>query len=142
MIHLFLDTNIVIDFLTDRKPFSVGAAKLFDYSVKGQVKLYLSAVSYNNIYYIIRKLSSHKAALKTLKAVEEITVTIDTTATSIKSALYSDFKDFEDGIQYYSAKENRELNGIVTRNPTDFKFSKLPIWTPEQAVKFVGSANR
>jgi predicted nucleic acid-binding protein len=140
MIHLFLDTNIVIDFLTDRKPFSESAAKLFDYSVKGKVKLSLAAVSYNNIYYIIRKLTSHKEALRTMKILDEITETIDTTASSIKSALNSEFKDFEDAIQYYAAKENPTLNGIVTRNPSDFKLSKLPIWTPEQAIKFVESA--
>lgn len=46
MINFFLDTNIVIDFLTDRKPFSSLSGKLFNYSEKGEVKLYLSAVSY------------------------------------------------------------------------------------------------
>jgi predicted nucleic acid-binding protein len=137
MIQLFLDTNIIIDFLTDRKPFSLFAAKLFDYSENGKVKLYLSAVSYNNTYYIIRKLTSHKAAIKTMKALEELTETIGNNATSIKYALNSDFKDFEDAIQYYTARENPGLNGIVTRNPSDFKHSKLPIWTPEQAVKYI-----
>ena len=60
MKHFLLDTNIVIDFLTDRRPFSLVAAKLFDYSEKGRVKLHLTAVSYNNAYYIIRKLTSHR----------------------------------------------------------------------------------
>jgi predicted nucleic acid-binding protein len=33
MKHLFLDTNVLIDFLADRKPFSIEAAKLFNYSL-------------------------------------------------------------------------------------------------------------
>jgi len=49
MIHLFLDTNILIDFLVNRQPFSLEAAKLFDYSEKGKAKIYVAAVSYNNL---------------------------------------------------------------------------------------------
>ena len=64
MIHLFLDTDISIYFLTDRKPFSSLAGKLFDYSEKGKVKLYLSAVSSINIFYVVRKVSSHKETIK------------------------------------------------------------------------------
>ena len=52
MIQVFLDTNVVIDFLADRKPFSSAAAQIFNASVAGKIKLYISAVSYNNIYYI------------------------------------------------------------------------------------------
>jgi predicted nucleic acid-binding protein len=140
MIHFFLDTNIVIDFLTDRGPLAQSAARLFDYAEKGKVKLYLTAVSYNNTYYIIRKLTSHKEAIKTMKALEELTETVDTTAAAVKSALKSDFKDFEDAIQYFAAKENSMLNGIVTRSVSDFKRSSLAIWTPEQAVNLVEQA--
>jgi predicted nucleic acid-binding protein len=140
MIHFFLDTNIVIDFLTDRGPLAQSAARLFDYAEKGKVKLYLTAVSYNNTYYIIRKLTSHKEAIKTMKALEELTETVDTTAAAVKSALKSDFKDFEDAIQYFAAKENSMLNGIVTRSVSDFKRNSLAIWTPEQAVNLVEQA--
>lgn len=34
MKHLFIDTNILLDFLADRKPFSLDAAKLFNYAFK------------------------------------------------------------------------------------------------------------
>lgn len=140
MIHLFLDTNIVIDFLTNRKPFSSEAAKLFDFSEKGEIKLYLSAVSYNNIYYVVKKLSSHKETIKILNSLEEMTEIIDTTSSTIKSALNSEFNDFEDALQYYTAKLNPNINGIVTRNGSDFKHSSISIFTPEEAIKFVESA--
>jgi predicted nucleic acid-binding protein len=137
MTHLFLDTNVVVDFLTDRKPHSQFAARLFDYSDRKKVKLYMAAVSFNNIYYLLRKLTSHKEAIKTLGALEELLETIDTNATAIQHALRSDFKDFEDAIQYFSAFSNKRINGIVTRNAADFKFSQLPVWSPEQAIHFV-----
>ena len=142
MIHLFLDTNIVIDFLTDRKPFSSLAGRLFDYSVKGEVKLYLSAVSYNNIYYVVRKVSSHKETIRILSSLIEITEVIDSTSSIIKDSLNSEFNDFEDALQYYSAKLNTNINGIVTRNGVDFKHSTIAIFTPEEAIKFVESANQ
>jgi predicted nucleic acid-binding protein len=142
MIHLFLDTNVVLDFLTDRKPFSNLAGKLFDYSLKGEVKLYLSAVSYSNIYYVVKKVSSHKEAIRILNKLEEMTQIIDTTTSTIKNALGSEFKDFEDAIQYFSAKLNSNINGIVTRNGGDFKHSTISIFTPEEAIKFVESTSR
>jgi len=142
MINFFLDTNIVIDFLTDRKPFSSLAGKLFDYSEKGEVKLYLSAVSYRNIYYVVRKVSSYKETIKILSRLEEMTEIIDTTSSTIKNAIDSEFKDFEDALQYYSAKLNKNINGIVTRNGGDFKHSTISILTPEEAIRFVESASR
>ena len=121
MIHLFLDTNIVIDFLTDRKPFSSFAGRLFDYSVKGEVNLYLSAISYNNIYYVVRKVSSHKETIRILSSLIEMTEVIDLTSSSIKESLNSEFNDFEDALQYFSAL-SADSDVIISNNPSDFHF--------------------
>lgn len=137
-----LDTNIVIDFLTDRRPYSLVAAKLFDYSEKGKVKLHLTAVSYNNTYYIIKKLTSHKETIRILKELESITNTIATTHEVIKKALDSEFRDFEDAIQYYTARTEKKLDCIVTRNISDFKLSKISVLTPEEAVGLIASTSR
>ena len=140
MKHFLLDTNVVIDFLTDRRPFSLVAAKLFDYSEKGKVKLYLSAVSYNNTYFIVKKLSSHKETIKILKELEALTETVDTTKEAIKQALDAEFKDFEDAIQYFTARTNKKLDAIITRNISDFKLSKISILSPEEAVGLIESS--
>jgi len=50
MKQVFMDTNIVIDFLANRQPFAMDAAKLFDLAVNGKVRIFIAAVSYNNIY--------------------------------------------------------------------------------------------
>jgi predicted nucleic acid-binding protein len=137
MIHLFIDTNVVLDFLTDRKPFSFPAAVLFDLAIAGEVTAHISAVSYSNIYYLVRKVSSHSEAIRILRSLQELTGTADTTTNIIDHALNSGFKDFEDGIQYFSAKSIAGISGIVTRNTIDFKKSELPIWSPEEAIQFV-----
>jgi len=59
MKSIFLDTNVLIDFFADRKPYSIEAARLFNYSFKKEITIYISAVSYNNIYYILRQSCSH-----------------------------------------------------------------------------------
>jgi hypothetical protein len=50
-------------------------------------------------------------------------------------ALNSDFKDFEDALQNYSAELNKEIDIIITRNTKDFKHSKLAVMTPDQFLK-------
>lgn len=140
MIHLFLDTNVILDFLIDRKPFSSFAGKIFDYSEKGKVKIYLSAVSYNNLYYVIKKASTQKATIRILSRLAEMTEIIDTTSTCIHHALHSEFSDFEDALQYFSATVKPQINAIVTRNGPDFRHSQISILTPEEAVHVVESS--
>lgn len=134
MKHIFLDTNIVIDFLANRQPFSLDAAKLFNLGVDGKVKIYISAVSYNNIYYVIRQSLSRDSAIKLLGELAEISEITDTTNTIIRQSLKTDFKDYEDAIQYYCALSIPDIDFIVTRNTKDFKKSSLPVFTPAEAI--------
>lgn len=142
MKHIFLDTNIVIDFLADRNPFSLFAAKLFNFSILGKAKIYVSAVSYNNIYYILRQSHSSVETLKLLDELSEMTEITDLTKSIIKKSLKSDFKDFEDAIQYNCALSLYKVDFIVTRDTKDFKKSTLSIMTPEEAVRLLENTGR
>jgi len=139
MKHLFLDTNVLIDFLSDRKPFSDDAAILFNYSLNKKIKIYASAVSYNNIYYIIRKSLTHQSTIRILNELQELTECIDVTNEVIKNSLNSDFKDFEDAIQNYSAKSESKIDFIVTRNSKDFKLSSIPVISPKEALTMIAN---
>jgi len=132
--RLFLDTNVLIDFLADRKPFSDAAAILFEAAINHKVQIYVSAVSYNNIYYILNQKLSHSQTLKHLAVLNEMTVTVAVTAETIDSALLSGFRDFEDAIQYCCALSIQMLDAIVTRNTKDYKKSLLAILTPQEAI--------
>ena len=142
MKHIFLDTNIVIDFLADRKPFSLFAAKLFNFSILGKAKIYVSAVSYNNIYYILRQSHSSVETLKLLDELSEMTEITDLTKSIIKKSLKSDFKDFEDAMQYNCALSLYKVDFMVTRDTKDFKKSTLSIMTPEEAVRLLENTGR
>lgn len=141
MKYIFLDTNIIIDFLADRQPFSLYAAKLFNFSLQGKAKLYISAVSYNNIYYILRQSKSNAETFKLLNELCEMTEIADVTKTIIKKSLKSDFKDFQDAIQYNCALSLSKVDFIVTRDTKDFKRSALSVMTPEEAASLFESTS-
>ncbi|MEO6133763.1 MAG: PIN domain-containing protein [Ginsengibacter sp.] len=137
MKQIFLDTNVVIDFLADRKPFSVAAANIFNLAVSGKVKIYISALSYSNIYYILRQAFSNAGTIKLLDELCEMTEIADVTKAIIKKSLKSDLKDFEDAIQYNCALSLNKIDFIVTRDTKDFRKSTLPIMNPEEALSLI-----
>ena len=141
MKHIFLDTNVLIDFLADRKPFSLEAAKIFNYSFKKKVTIYVAAVSYNNIYYILRQSCTHSETIKILNELQEWTEAIDVSKDVIRKAIKSEFKDFEDAIQYNCAKTLNKIDCIVTRDTKDFKTSSIPTMTPKEALTMIESTS-
>ena len=135
MKHIFMDTNVVIDFLANRQPFSADAAILFNLAVESKVTIFISAVSYNNIYYILRKSLSNATTISLMEGLADITKIADVTDAVIRQSLQTEFKDYEDAIQYYCALTIHEIDFIVTRNTKDFKKSRLPVLTPLEAVR-------
>lgn len=134
MKHVFIDTNVVIDFLANRPPFAMDAARLFNLTIDRKVRIYVSAVSYNNIYYILRQSLTNNATIKLLDELAEMTEITDVTSAIIRQSLKTDFKDYEDAIQYYCALSIPKINFIVTCNTKDFKKSTLPALTPTEAI--------
>ena len=139
MKQVFFDTNVLIDFLADRKPFSLYAAKLFNESLDQTIKIYVSAVSFNNVYYILRQSLSHSATLNVLSELHKLTEVIEVNGNMIENALKSDFTDFEDAIQYQCAKSIKSIDCIVTRDPKGFKLSTIPILAPNELISLLAS---
>ncbi|MBS9766651.1 MAG: PIN domain-containing protein [Flavobacteriaceae bacterium] len=134
-IKLFIDSDVVIDFFTDREPHINPASELFELNEKGVVDLYLSAVSVNNIYYIVRKYLGHKKTLEVIETLIEITEVVGTNKKEIIQSLKNNFKDFEDSIQYSTALTIKGLNAIITRNTKDYKNSDIAVMTPLHFLK-------
>ncbi len=129
--RIFIDTNIFLDLFCRREPFYFQAAALFSAIDKGKVEACASSLTYANLHYVLRKsIGSHKAveALKNLRKLVPILPVDDTV---IAKALDSNFSDFEDAIQYYTALEN-SLPVIVTRNRKDFRAATITTCTAEE----------
>jgi predicted nucleic acid-binding protein len=135
MIHIFSDTDIILDVITGRMPFSVEASSLFTLIEEEQIKSSTSSLSISNIYYVLRKYASHQRVVSRLKELSELLHILSVDDTIIKSALQSGFKDFEDAIQYQTALTNPDIELIVTRNINDYKRAELPVMTPGTFLK-------
>ena len=131
MENVFIDTDVIVDFLTDRKPFSLESAIILSLIDQKKIKGCVSSLSFSNLYYVLRKFGTHKKVINSLQELSELVDILKVDSEIIKSALTSDFKDFEDSIQYFAAQEQKKVDCIVTRNIKDYKDSSLPVMTPE-----------
>ncbi|MFT4523031.1 MAG: putative nucleic acid-binding protein [Bacteroidia bacterium] len=132
---LFIDSDVIIDFFTDRLPHANPASELFELNEQGKLTLFISAVSINNIYYIVRKFLGHKKALEVVETLTEMTEIIGTTKSDILQALKNDFTDYEDSIQYSSALNIENLDAIITRNIKDYRNSSIAVMSPLNFLK-------
>ncbi len=137
MKSVFIDTNVIIDFLANRAPFAFFAGKIFDLVEQKKLTIYISAVSYNNIYYILKQGLTHSATIKLIAQLDNLTVVAPVDQWVIQKAINSNFKDFEDAIQHFCATNVKEIGLIITRDTNDYKKSELPVMTPEEAYSFL-----
>lgn len=128
MDKILVDTNIVIDLLARRDKFLTEAQELFTLSDRKKVKLYVSSLTFANTHYILSQSLKVENSRKILRRFKVLVDVLPMDDKIIDLSLDSEFKDFEDAIQYYTALENN-LELILTRNLKDFKLSKIPVLT-------------
>lgn len=126
MKHYLIDTNVVIDMLTDRIG-SDEACAILDGAERGEYTLHLCSLSVTNIYYSLRKVLTHEERINALDALCEVIEVLAVDKHVIADALHSGWKDFEDSVQYHCAKANPFISGIITRNVKDFQLSDIEI---------------
>lgn len=132
---VFADTDVLIDLLTDREPFSTFAAELFSLAEQKEISIYLTSLSFSNAYYVLRKFGTHDKIISKLKEVRLLTKLLEVNKTSVDLALASNFNDFEDALQYYSVIQHGKITAILTRNTKDYRHSDFPVLTPETYLK-------
>ena len=133
---LFWDTNVMFDFLGERDPFYISAAKIATLADKGEVKIIASALSYATISYFLTKYEGVKKTKDKLRKFKVISEVCELDELIIEKGLNSDFQDFEDSLQYFSALKS-ECNILITRNGKDFKKSQIPIMTPDEFLNSI-----
>ena len=131
MKKIFVDTDIILDLLGNREPFYIHSANLFSAADRKEISIYVSALSFANLNYILSRQYSAVQARKKLMIFKTLVTVLSITDKVIELALTSDFKDFEDAIQYYSAIENN-IKVLLTRNLKDYKSALIPVLTAEQ----------
>lgn len=132
---LLIDTNVVLDVLLQREPFCRTATAVLNLTQRDDVREYVSASAITDIYYIANKQMKDRNAVRDL--LKRLLMVISVAAVSereIQNALNLAWGDFEDSVQYSVALMN-EMDGIVTRNSSDYQEANMRIWLPEQALE-------
>lgn len=131
---VFLDTNVIIDLLADRIPFSKDAERIFNLGKNKQLKLFVSAHSIVTVHYVLKKYMDEKKLRLVLTELVECLEIIPVTKQVIDRSLTSKFTDFEDAIQYFTAISIADISYIITRNIKDFKFAEIAVLAPDQFI--------
>jgi len=139
MTDIFIDTDVIIDFLIDRKPHSREAAIIFTLIEQRKLKGYVSSLTFSNLYYILRKVESHNKVIAKLESISRLLTILKVDQQTIKDSISSGFADFEDSIQYNCARDYKKIDVLITRNIKDFKNTEIPLMTPADYLKMVRS---
>ncbi len=134
MKSIFLDTNNVLDLLARRMPFYSDAAKLFSLADKKKIKLSISALCLADTNDILSRQLPENEVRKILRKFKVLVIVLPLDDKITDLALNSEFRDFNDAIQYFTAIEN-DQDIIITRNLPDFKESKIPVMTADEFIK-------
>jgi predicted nucleic acid-binding protein len=130
-VKVFLDTNILVDVLLERQPFYGESARVWSLAYENKITGFVSALTYPNIHYIIRRLAGVKQADKALGAIRSAFKTVDLDDQILNQAMQGGHQDFEDAIQLFSALR-ADADYIITRDPGHFRTSSIPVASPVQ----------
>ena len=136
--RVFVDTNVLIDYVCKRETFFMPAKAVFASCYLGKSQIAVSALSIVNSVYIGRKYGSEVLKSKLL-ALSNMIEVVDLPATTVLNNLTTDWKDYEDALQYNSALAYYEADCIVTRNKKDYEKSSLPVYTADEYISFLNS---
>ncbi len=128
---ILCDINFILDIVLNREPFYSPAAQIFSMVEMKQLNGYLCANSFPILFYILVKESKRDKAMKILEKVRIVFRVAAVDEKVIDLSLASDFRDFEDAVQYYSAVSTK-ADCLITRNKIDYIASDLSIMTPEE----------
>lgn len=136
MSRIFLDTNVILDLLGERVPFFDSIAKVATLADQKKLTIIVSPLSFTTIDYVLNKYESSESVLNKLRKFKIICEICELNEEIIHKALNSNFKDFEDAVQYFTALQSNS-SIIITRNGKDFKNSTIPIMTAEEYLSSI-----
>lgn len=117
---ILLDTDICLDSIAGRDPWNKDANRIFHAGTDGSVNLFISALTFSNLFYLLSKAHGPKKTVQKLSAMRDLVSVSTIDEEIVDLAFSSGWSDFEDALQYFSAL----LTGcsiLITRNLSDYK---------------------
>lgn len=132
---VFVDTNILLDFLCKREPFREDAEKLFLLGIRHKVDIILCGLSIVNTIYTSKKYGvTREQCVSSLKGLLTFCDISNIDKHTLQNALGSDWKDLEDAVQFFSVKGN-DIDFIITRDKKGFSDSTIPVLDTSSFVR-------
>ena len=128
---VLFDTNIILDVLLDRRPFSEHALFLMSKVERSEINGFLCATTVTTIHYLLSKHLDKEKAITSINSIMALFEVASVNRLVIENALKSKFTDFEDSVLHESAR-HAGAEYIITRNIKDFKKTKIPAFTPTE----------
>lgn len=128
---ILFDTNIILDVLLDRDPFSEIACILMSEVERGHIEGFLCATTITTLFYLMQKAAGRKKAEKAVQQLLEMFEITSVDKLILEKALISDFQDYEDAVIYKSALK-AGVQSILSRDIKGFKKAQIHIYTPEE----------
>lgn len=126
---LFLDNDVILDVILERPDFEY-SQKLLSMIEQKKVTGFTSPIIFSNSFYIISRLKTKQIAWIGLKKIRLLLQVSTITQEVVDQALASDFSDFEDALQYYSAVRQK-VDLLITRNKKHYTKAQIPVVSPK-----------
>jgi predicted nucleic acid-binding protein len=139
-LRILFDTNVILDVLLDREPFSSTAARLFSEVEAGNIAGYVCATTITTLHYLASKVMDAASAKEEINKLTMLFEVAPVNRAVLDAALLSEFKDFEDAVVHEAALY-QGVQGIVTRDFNGFKKSKINVYSPEELLLMLASRN-
>lgn len=134
MIRALLDTNVILDLVLNRQGFVENAIRIFQYIDEKRLEGYMTATTVTDIYFVSEREKDRIYAALALRKLIVVLGVLPVDGSTIREALNSPIKDFEDAVQTEAAKA-MSMDFIVTRNKRDFSCSSVPAASPEEMIQ-------
>jgi predicted nucleic acid-binding protein len=140
-LKVLFDTNVVLDLLLDRPPFSEASARVLSRVETGELSGYLCATTVTTIHYLATKPLGAQQSIAEIRKLLALFEIAPVNRPVLESALDAGFSDFEDAVLHAAARQIG-ADAIVTRNQSDFSRSEIPVHSPEEMILILSQASQ
>ena len=132
--NVLIDGNIILDVLQNRKPHIEASSKVWKMCETNLVNGYVSALTFADMVYVMRKELTPAKIYEVLKKLALIFHFTELSISDMEKAAGMMWKDYEDAVQAATAERIR-ATAIITRNIKDYQQSKIPAFTPAEFLE-------
>jgi predicted nucleic acid-binding protein len=124
---IFLDANVLVSVLNKEYPLFTYSARIVSLADNRRFEVFTSPVCLAIAFYFAEKKHKTKMARQKIALLYEHLLIAGVTESAVgKTIKNAAINDFEDGLEYYAAKESK-CDCIVTEDVKDFYFSDIEV---------------